>query len=77
VAARKRRHDAYGLAVTLLAVSGCMIGPTTHVPRPPAGRWNEADYAALRAESADTPRWWEVFSDPVFGRLVAIAHGRD
>jgi hypothetical protein len=46
-------------------------------PGPHGGQWIEAEYAALRAESADTPRWWEVFSDPVLGRLVAIAHGRD
>ncbi|MGH8565145.1 MAG: hypothetical protein ACREXW_14095 [Gammaproteobacteria bacterium] len=70
MAARKRRHDAYGLAVTLLAVSGCMIGRLRTSPGPHGGRWIEAEYAALRAESADTPRWWEVFSDPVLGRLV-------
>ena len=78
MAARKRRHDAYGLAVTLLAASGCMIGPDyARPPAPTAGRWIEAEHAALRTESADTPRWWEVFGDPVLGRLVAIAHAEN
>ena len=78
MAARKRRHDAYGLAVTLLAASGCMIGPDyVRPPAPTAGQWIEAEHAALRTESADTPRWWEMFGDPVLGRLVAIAHAEN
>ena len=78
MAARKRRHDAYGLAVTLLAANGCMIGPDyARPPAPTAGRWIEAEHATLRAESAATPRWWEVFGDPVLGRLVAIAHAEN
>ena len=78
MAARKRRHDAYGLAVTLLAASGCMISPDyARPPAPTARRWIEAEHAALRTESADTPRWWEVFGDPVLGWLVAIAHAEN
>jgi NodT family efflux transporter outer membrane factor (OMF) lipoprotein len=39
--------------------------------------WLESGDPAIRAEPAQTERWWEVFSDPVLVRLVQTAYAEN
>ena len=82
---RRRMRDevAAAMAVGLLSIAGCAVGPNYHEPRasPPAA-WmgvvtNQGPAAA--SLSAPTPRpaatadWWAAFHDPALNSLIARA----
>jgi NodT family efflux transporter outer membrane factor (OMF) lipoprotein len=67
--------EALALVLVLAAASGCMIGPDYAQPdAPTAARWREADHEKVADDSGETPRWWEIFRDPVLERLVQHAY---
>lgn len=73
------RKPALVLALTLLALAGCVVGPKYTPPTasaPPTFRGQEE--AAQHASIADLP-WWEVFQDQTLQALVrsAIANNLD
>jgi NodT family efflux transporter outer membrane factor (OMF) lipoprotein len=57
-----------------LAASGCMVGPDyVRPPTPTANGWLESGDTSVHTDAAATAQWWEVFGDPVLGRLVELA----
>jgi NodT family efflux transporter outer membrane factor (OMF) lipoprotein len=67
----------YGLiAMLLLTLCGCTVGPTYHAPdvsRDMAGGWNAASLAngeRLKGRKAPMTAWWRQFKDPTLSGLV-------
>ena len=64
----------------VLPISGCMVGPDYHAPRPdaPSG-WAgvsqapEAQPSVPTAQPAELTQWWKQFDDPVLTQLVEDA----
>ncbi|MCU1275747.1 MAG: efflux system, outer rane lipoprotein NodT family [Bryobacterales bacterium] len=62
------------VALALLSLAGCMVGPKYHKPVPPT----PAHFKEGRTPDSGTPEiaysdWWRVFSDPVLDGLEAEA----
>jgi NodT family efflux transporter outer membrane factor (OMF) lipoprotein len=58
----------------MLLLAGCTVGPDFVRPKAPVPeQWQEADSAAVTRKPAEQIRWWEVFDDPVLGKLVETA----
>ncbi|WP_242013030.1 efflux transporter outer membrane subunit [Acetobacter sicerae] len=60
------------LAVTLLALAGCTVGPDFHKPQVATPeKWRDPLPAAeSRVTTASTdPAWWKLFNDPILTRL--------
>ena len=64
----------------LLPISGCMVGPDYHSPRPgaPSG-WEGVKQGPTKhpsvptAQPAELTQWWKQFDDPVLTQLVEDA----
>jgi NodT family efflux transporter outer membrane factor (OMF) lipoprotein len=70
----KTNYTRTMVAVWMLLVTGCTVGPnyrrpdlTTH------GTWNEARQTGVDTTSADLTRWWTEFNDPLLDSLVERA----
>ena len=65
------------LGATALGLSGCMVGPNFHAPRPavPAAYLADAPPRTLPYVTGDAvdPAWWNSFNDPELTRLEALA----
>jgi multidrug efflux system outer membrane protein len=64
-------RTSYLSLVTLLALSGCLLGPDYERPAvdaPPAFRFAESD-----AKDLVNTAWWEQFQDPALNQLIATA----
>ena len=62
------------LAVLLLPLAGCMVGPNFERPAAPlAERWQQAGDPSVRLDRQANARWWTVFNDPVLDTLVETA----
>jgi NodT family efflux transporter outer membrane factor (OMF) lipoprotein len=58
----------------MLLLAGCAVGPDFVQPKAPVPeQWQEADSAAVTRKPAEQIRWWEVFDDPVLGKLIETA----
>ncbi|HVO11544.1 MAG TPA: efflux transporter outer membrane subunit [Vicinamibacteria bacterium] len=64
------------LALSTLALAGCMVGPDYHRPRVEAPPLLPHQLAG--AATGDESRWWQRFADPVLDGLVAeaLAHNK-
>ncbi|HME73512.1 MAG TPA: efflux transporter outer membrane subunit [Myxococcota bacterium] len=61
-----------------LFLSGCMVGPAYVRPAVSTeAAWLESNDPSIRAEPAQTARWWEVFADPTLVRLVETAYAEN
>jgi multidrug efflux system outer membrane protein len=63
--------NGLAVAASLLAISGCMVGPDYRRPDitvPPAWRMIQGDPAAVINE-----QWWNQFDDPQLNRLIEVA----
>jgi len=60
----------------MLVLAGCTtVGPDFLQPKAPVPElWQENDTAVVTHKPAEQVRWWEVFRDPVLGRLIEIAY---
>ena len=73
-----RLHQKLLGAVSLLALSGCMVGPNFTSPHPAVPTGYIADAPASRAApyvsgDAVDPQWWNSFNDPELTKLEAQA----
>jgi NodT family efflux transporter outer membrane factor (OMF) lipoprotein len=58
----------------MLLLAGCTVGPDFVQPKAPVPeQWQEAGGAAVTRKPAEQIRWWEVFGDPVLGKLIETA----
>ena len=64
----------------VLPISGCMVGPDYHAPRPdaPSGwagvtQTNAGQLSVPTAQPAELTQWWKQFDDPVLTQLVEDA----
>jgi multidrug efflux system outer membrane protein len=58
----------------LLIAAGCTVGPNYEKPEyPVSAAWNEAQHRELDSRSAEQPRWWSAFNDPLLNSLVERA----
>jgi NodT family efflux transporter outer membrane factor (OMF) lipoprotein len=63
------------IAIVLLLLSGCMVGPDfTRPPAKVSQVWLEADDQRVKTEPAEYRDWWRVFNDPILDRLVDRAY---
>ena len=88
-AARSSRpaHPAQPLAVllvTLLAASGCLVGPDYVKPEspmpdgtPPPDAWHIAATAGMERGDAPLQTWWSVFNDPTLNGLIGRARAQN
>lgn len=69
------------LAVTLLVIPACVVGPSYHAPALPPGAEGPlvSMNAKLETSSAAPNAWWRLYSDPRLDRLVqqALKANRD
>jgi len=69
------RRRVFVLAVALLALPGCLIGPNYAPPDAPlAQQWSGDGDAAVSAEPAEYRDWWRVFDDPALSELIETAY---
>jgi NodT family efflux transporter outer membrane factor (OMF) lipoprotein len=62
------------LALTLVTLSGCMVGPNfSRPPAPVASHWIEAPQDSA-PPAPDTAAWWKLFGDPVLDGLIEEAY---
>ena len=66
--------------LTLLLLSGCMVGPDYHPPQTPApptwvgvAKTPSGQQSVATAQSAELTHWWEQFNDPILNELVGEA----
>jgi NodT family efflux transporter outer membrane factor (OMF) lipoprotein len=77
-----RTPSISGLALALLAISGCTVGPNFRPPTPdlPAG-WSASaatsagQLSQVAATPADAAAWWTSFNDPELNSLVGRVAG--
>lgn len=71
------------LAMGLLALSGCAVGPNYRAPKPLADKdvalREAASNPTVTAVAVADPHWWRLFDDPQLDRLVdkALLHNTD
>jgi len=60
----------------MLALAGCTtVGPDFVPPNAPVpAQWQEGDSAVVTPQPAEQIRWWDVFRDPILGKLIEIAY---
>jgi multidrug efflux system outer membrane protein len=58
-----------GIALLLLLVIGCTVGPHYKAPQPPTVTYHSAD-PQLVSEAPINAQWWKQFEDPVLDSLV-------
>jgi multidrug efflux system outer membrane protein len=66
-----QRHFIITLVLSVMLMSGCMVGPKYQAPSyhtPASWRFDQAT-----ADTAYNLRWWELFDDPVLDTLIAQA----
>ena len=70
-----RLHPALLGAVSLLALSGCMVGPNFVPPRPaiPTSYTQGTSASSYVSGGAVNPQWWNSFNDPELTRLENTA----
>ncbi|GLR66208.1 drug-resistance related outer-membrane protein [Acidocella aquatica] len=70
-----RLHPKLLGAVSLLALSGCMVGPNFTAPRPavPAAYISSAPATPYVSGGPVDPQWWNSFNDPELTKLEAEA----
>jgi multidrug efflux system outer membrane protein len=62
------------VALALLSLAGCVVGPKYHKPEPPTpARFKEGGTPDSGTPEIAYSDWWRVFSDPVLNRLEADA----
>ena len=80
----KHRHSFAVLIVaslTVVIMSGCMVGPEYHPPQPTVGPFSWTGVSAIptdqpsvaTAQTADLTQWWRQFDDPILNELVEEA----
>lgn len=63
------------LAVFILLITGCSVGPDYIRPQAPAQKeWIDSDLPQIKTEAADLTDWWKVFNDPVLDSLIETAY---
>lgn len=76
----RRTMPALALAVLILPMTGCLLGPDFEAPEAPvAETWRDAGAEAFSRQPVTQIEWWKAFNDPVLNRLVeqAIANNKD
>jgi NodT family efflux transporter outer membrane factor (OMF) lipoprotein len=72
----------FTISASILALSGCAVGPNYRAPKPlpPQQReLGEAKGSAILSTNALPEKWWRLFDDPLLDQLVdkALAHNTD
>src|SRR4029079_7714935 len=68
------RRAVASLAVLLVAVAGCAVGPNFATPQATvAGKWRAGD-ARVSTQAAADSLWWKAFHDAARDRLIELAH---
>ena len=66
-----QRQIIITLVLTVVLMSGCMVGPKYQKPAPGIPAAYRFDQAT--ADTAYNLRWWELFDNPVLDTLIAQA----
>src|SRR5262245_7890437 len=77
-----RAHRRHGpglgvvlLAPTLLAFTGCMVGPDFKRPKVDVSEsWLESGHQRVSTDAATYRNWWTTFNDAALNRLVERAY---
>ena len=70
------RKMCWGVTIlTVLMLTGCMVGPDYKLPRSEVNKaWVEFDDLGVKQDRAVNVQWWREFNDPVLTRLVDEAY---
>ena len=66
------------VAVLLVSVAGCAVGPDFAPPAAPvASNWLEWRNKSLQTGPEEYRDWWRVFRDPILDQLIDIAYSQN
>lgn len=75
---KSRRFCLLLIAVLVISITGCIIGPRYQPPcLPIQDEWIDSDEPAISLAPYDGTDWWKVFHDPVLNELINIAYAQN